>query len=69
MKSYIYSKSDWAYELIDVFLGLFDKDGEELVEEFHLKGFDDVEWREAKEFAKMVSEATNVEYIGDRTDT
>lgn len=68
MKSFIYKKNDWDYEVIDVYLGLFD-DGEEPVEEFDLKGFDDVEWREAEEFAKMVSEATNIEYIGDRTDT
>jgi uncharacterized protein YutD len=68
MKSYIYNKTDWDHEVIDVFLGLFD-DGEEPVEELRLKGFYDVEWREAEEFAKMVSEAINVEYIGDRTDT
>lgn len=68
MKTYIYKKTDWEYDVIDVFLGLFN-DGVEPVEEFHLKGFDDVEWREAEEFAKMVSEAINVEYIGDRTDT
>lgn len=68
MKAFIYTKQDWDYEVIDVFLGLFG-DGIEPIEESHLKGFDDVEWREAEEFAKMVSEATNVEYIGDRTDT
>lgn len=76
MKAYIYNKNDWDYEVIDVFLGLFNdadnvKDDVfiEPVEELHLKGFDDVEWQEAKEFAKMVSDATKVEYLGDRTNT
>lgn len=68
MKPYIYKKNDWDYEVIDVFLGLFG-DRIEPIEELHLKGFDDVEWREAEEFAKMVSSVINVEYIGDRTDT
>ena len=31
--------------------------------------FFDTEWREAEEFAKMVSESINVDYIGDKTDT
>lgn len=76
MKALIYSKNDWEYNCVDVYMGLFNdtdkvEDGVfiEPIEEFHLAGFDDVEWQEAQDFAKMVSSATNVKYIGDITNT
>ena len=60
MKPYICTKNDWDYEVIDVFLVTQD-------EELHLKGFDDVEWREANSFAERIADSLNIEFVGDRT--
>lgn len=68
MKAYLYVKNDWDHDVIDVFLGIYAADNK-IIEEIHLKGFDDTEWREAEGFAKMISESINVEFVGDRTDT
>lgn len=51
MKAYIYTKNDWDYEVIDVFLGIYNEN-DELITERDIKGFDDHEWKEADEFAK-----------------
>ena len=68
MKAYIYTKNDWDYEVIDVFLGIYD-DNDELLIERDIKGFDDVEWKEANEFAEELSKTLNIDFIGDKTDT
>ena len=62
MKSYICTKNDWDYEVIDVFLVTQD-------EELHLKGFDDVEWLEANSFAERIADSLNIEFVGDKTET
>ena len=60
--NYICLKTDWDHEVIDMFLVVDD-------EEIHMKGFDEVEWREAQEFAQKIANSLNVEFVGDRTDT
>lgn len=60
--NYICLKNDWDHELIDVFLVIGD-------EEIHMGAFDDVEWREAEEFAQKIANSLDIEFVGDRTDT
>ena len=63
MKPYVCTKTDWEYDVIDVFLII------ESMDDIHLKGFDDVEWREADDYAKAIATVLNLEFVGDRTDT
>jgi hypothetical protein len=63
MKPYICTKTDWDYEVIDVFLVI------ENMDDIHLKGFDDVDWQKADEYAESIASMLNLEFVGDRTDT
>ena len=63
MEPYICTKNDWDYEVIDVFLVI------ENMDDIHIKGFDDVEWREAEEYARTVASELGIEFVGDKTDT
>lgn len=60
--NYICIKNDWDHEVIDALLVV----GEE---EFYMKAFDEVEWREAEEFAEKIANSLNIEFIGNVTDT
>lgn len=63
MKPYICTKMDWDYGIVDVFL-IVDK-----IDDFFLKGFDDVDWQKADEYAESIASILNLEFVGDRTDT
>jgi hypothetical protein len=54
---------DWDYGIVDVFL-IVDK-----IDDFFLKGFDDVDWQKADEYAESIATVLNLEFVGDRTDT
>lgn len=58
MKNWIQTTPDFDYEVIDVYLVIDDK------ELFWLKGFDDVEWKEAIDFAEGIARSLGIEYIG-----
>jgi hypothetical protein len=60
--SYICAKQDWDYDVIDVFLVT---DGVE----YGIKGFDDVDWKEAEVFAVQLAKNLNIDNMGDMTDT
>lgn len=58
MKAWIQTTPDFDYEVIDVYLVIKS-------ELFHLKGFDDTEWKESMKFAEDVASALGIEYIGE----
>lgn len=60
MKAWIQTTPDFDYDVIDVYLVL--QSGKQL---FQLKGFDDVEWAEAVQFAQEVAAELGLEYIGE----
>lgn len=59
---FVCTKTDWDHDVIDVFLIVKEK-------KYYIKGFNDVEWEEAEQFAKDFAQSLEVEYVGDRTDT
>jgi hypothetical protein len=60
MKAWIQTTPDFDYEVIDVNLVI--QSGKQL---FHIKGFDDVEWAEAEQFAQELAAELGIEYIGE----
>lgn len=60
MKAWIQTTPDFEYDAIDVNLVI--QSGKQL---FHIKGFDDVEWREAEQFAQELAAELGIEYIGE----
>lgn len=66
MKAFISNKTDWDNEVIDVTLVLEENDIQTVC---HIKGFDDVDWKDAVAFAEKLSTVLNIQYLGDMTDT
>lgn len=62
MTSYVCTKNDWDWEVIDVMLVVADT-------QYNIKGFDEEEWQDAVQFAENFAASLNIEYVGDRTDT
>lgn len=56
--TYIATKMDWDWNVIDVTL--------EFEGETHwMGGFDDFEWKEAKEHAERLAKALSIPYVGE----
>lgn len=68
MKAVVYIKNDWDYEVIDVWLGIYNHDGTP-VDEHSVMGFDESDWQQANQFAETLAKTLNIEFVGDRTDT
>lgn len=60
MKAWIQTTPDFDYEVIDVYLVI--QSSKQL---FPIKGFDDVEWAEAEQFAQELAAELGIEYIGE----
>lgn len=61
VKAYVCTKMDWDYNVIDIILNI---NGEDC----WIKGFEDIEWKKAEEFADTLAEAFGIENKGDMTD-
>ena len=62
MRAWIQSTTDFDYEVIDITLCIEDKG---TIIYAWLKGFDDIEWEQAKQFAQTVATMLHCEYIGE----
>ena len=65
MKAYIATQPDLENEIDDVVLII--EDGEEL-RTCWICGFDDIDWKEAEDYAIKISKLLNIEYVGEICD-
>lgn len=62
MKAWVQTTPDFEYEVVDVILGL--QVGEDVTATW-IKGFDDVDWEQAEQFARDLATLLHCEYIGE----
>ena len=62
MKAWVQTTPDFEYEVVDVLLGI--DTGEETTTAW-IKGFDDVDWEQAEQFARDLAALLHCEYLGE----